>query len=388
MTGVNVLICQSSRLALLFILALVAFDMTTAMGFDDRYPPVGEYRHSLPISERYEQIRDTLTTSLKFNDIIKSTEHTVDMDVVRFSRGQKRTTGTVSIHFFSDSTGGWKYLKFHNVSFLVDDERWSFNPEHEGDVGKGYVTESFYVHLTEEQFLRLVNAKRIEIALATDKYSLVHRDRDALKDFASLLNSPQTDLSNRHVGPWRPRTIDRRTIPPGEGVASVDDEERAAAGALTLEYWDTFDRLSVSNPLLLEAFCEDQDKQNKVVAIEFGTRFKVLSIKNRPRTALEKNAGFKFDKRNVEAKILEGEYRGLVVWFPYESVALSSKVPAKAEADAEAAAQAESKLGLAKSHDKDGRKKLAIAGYKEVIDKFPGTSQAEQAKVRLLEIEP
>ena len=65
--------------------------------------------------------------------------------------------------FTNVGDAGWRYLSLHPITFLVDGKRLVYDPEHKGDVERGYVMEHMWVDPTKKQFLDTIYAKSVEI---------------------------------------------------------------------------------------------------------------------------------------------------------------------------------------------------------------------------------
>jgi len=103
----------------------------------------------------------------------------------------------VSFYFRNDSTDGWKYLKYHDIIFLVDGERWRFDTDHDGDIKDGHVIENLFVNLSEKRFLEVVNAVKVEIKVGADSFPIGPSVMEAIQDFASLIANPDAPIPDR-----------------------------------------------------------------------------------------------------------------------------------------------------------------------------------------------
>lgn len=107
------------------------------------------------------------------------------------------TTGRLMIMLSSltDRRSGtaWKYLRCHQVAWLLDDVPLDLGEaHHEGHVVRGGVIETISQAITPAQLQAVGNASRAEYRICTDVYSLSGTDIAALRDMASrhLINGP------------------------------------------------------------------------------------------------------------------------------------------------------------------------------------------------------
>jgi len=59
------------------------------------------------------------------------------------------------------------------------------------------VSESLFVHLSEKRFLKVVNAGSFEVKVGHDVIEVLASHKEALKDFASLLDNPEAVIVDR-----------------------------------------------------------------------------------------------------------------------------------------------------------------------------------------------
>jgi hypothetical protein len=168
-----------------------------------KYPPIGSYRHHFKITETYDKFRDDTALRIVLPGVVDREQYKVDLILNRHSSGRKRDKGEVSFYFSCRSEDGWKYLKYHRIVFLVDGDRWSFDPDHDGDVKTGYVLEHLFVRLTEDRFLSLANAAKAEVKIGGDNFEFSASQLEGIKDFASLLDNPESPITNKEsaIGP-------------------------------------------------------------------------------------------------------------------------------------------------------------------------------------------
>lgn len=189
--------------AMRFRLVLAAIILSgfgsTALGQEaaKEYPRLRDYRHPYKIEEKYDKFRDDTALWLRYETMYYGNKYDLELNVIRHSPGRKRTKGGVDFYFCNDSRDGWKYLKYHTVIFLVDGERWNFEPDHDGDVEDGYVLEHMFVHMSESRLLQLANAMRVEIKVGADSFPFREPAMEAIRDFASLIANPEAPIPDR-----------------------------------------------------------------------------------------------------------------------------------------------------------------------------------------------
>lgn len=184
-------------------MSLLLLICLATVGADDgpAYPPASFYLHDREFEEGYDKFHDELRLSVSLGEVFRGPDSRLRLDVTRVSPGVLRTRGGVNLHFIGNGSDGWRYLKFRRVVLMVDGERWTYDPEHHGDVMKGGVLEQLFVPLTEERFLKLAGAKSAEIKVAGDVIKLSYADLQAIRELASLIGDPSAPLPDRTPRP-------------------------------------------------------------------------------------------------------------------------------------------------------------------------------------------
>ena len=161
----------------------------------DDAPAVGP--HNYKIKQEYDRIEDQTTLRLDLGVIWRNAENELELKIAKTFRGKGRSIpdGDPRLLFMNDGKKGWRYLEYHPVTFLVDNERIRFEPDHDGRVGDGYVLEFLTPDLSGSQFQALVNAKSVEIRVGIDEVHLDPARMNALRDFASYASNPDRLLS-------------------------------------------------------------------------------------------------------------------------------------------------------------------------------------------------
>lgn len=181
-------------LAILMVVAVPVLAQEKRVG-EPSYPPPSNYRHQFSISETYDKFADKTDLSVSLGIVFSAPDDTLTLKVYRTFSGTKRTKGAVSFYFRNRGEDGWRYLKYHPIIFLVDGERWTFEPNHDGDVETGYVLEHLFVHLSEDQLLKIAHAKSAQVKVGCDIVYFKPEHVTALKDFASLIGDPSAPIN-------------------------------------------------------------------------------------------------------------------------------------------------------------------------------------------------
>ena len=96
-----------------------------------------------------------------------------------------------NLHFIS-SSDDWKYLDFHPLIFISDDQRYSWESSevsHNGDVGHGYVLEQMHVNMPYEQFKQLAYARIVQGRLGIYEFSIPDADREQMRILVEYFES-------------------------------------------------------------------------------------------------------------------------------------------------------------------------------------------------------
>lgn len=133
------------------------------------------------------------------------------LDVYAVSPDGGRTAPAyVALHFISSSSE-WRFLKFHPLILLIDEERVSWDSDdvsHNGDVGHGYVLEQMHVRLKRDQLRKLALAKTVEGKLGIIDFSLPYEKRESLRVLSEILKSQEGSTANK-----APEAIGAETAP-------------------------------------------------------------------------------------------------------------------------------------------------------------------------------
>ena len=86
-------------------------------------------------------------------------------------------------HFIS-SSDDWKFLEYHPLIFISDDQRYSWESgevSHNGDVGRGYVLEQMHVNMPYDQFKQLAYARVVQGRLGIYEFTISDIDREQMR---------------------------------------------------------------------------------------------------------------------------------------------------------------------------------------------------------------
>jgi hypothetical protein len=85
------------------------------------------------------------------------------LEISAFFLEAKSPPRSVRLRFTSQSRSGWKYLDFHPLKLLIDEELIDLgNVEFDGDVGDGYVLEYMTIDLPLDILAKMLRAKTVE----------------------------------------------------------------------------------------------------------------------------------------------------------------------------------------------------------------------------------
>ena len=82
----------------------------------------------------------------------------------------------------------WKYLRNHNITFLLDGVSLKLGQvKRDSSVGSGNVTEHLLKIISLETFLKIINAKEVEVQLGSTEIKISHEELEAMRDYASRM---------------------------------------------------------------------------------------------------------------------------------------------------------------------------------------------------------
>jgi hypothetical protein len=162
------------------------------------YPPPGSYPHTCEISEEYEKFHNITTLNVRLGVVWSNGQNKLEIQVYQSFEGEGRTKplGSPRLMMVNHGEDGWRYLDYHPVVFLVDGERLKFDPKRDSTVRSGYVLEYLWPDLSKYQFLKVIYGSRVQVQVGLDEFELGESRLNALKDFASYIQSPSRRLSS------------------------------------------------------------------------------------------------------------------------------------------------------------------------------------------------
>ena len=161
---------------------------TPTLSIYEQIPPRGDYDHgSIEVTEEYDRFSDftfvNLTSEVGW---MYGPE-----DGLYVICGYDGTSPSIPLFVeigFQSSSDDWDYLDCHSVYFLIDDSiRLHPDTEHDGTVGNGWVLEMVSMYLDTSDFLKIVNAEKVEVSLCNDEFTLTDNQMEALRDAASRM---------------------------------------------------------------------------------------------------------------------------------------------------------------------------------------------------------
>lgn len=92
--------------------------------------------------------------------------------------------------FFLSSGAAWRFLKLHNLIFILDDERLDLGEgRHNGRInsaGRSAVSESVTFSLTTDELEEIADSKQTELQLGAFEGKLTAEHKQMIKDFIKL----------------------------------------------------------------------------------------------------------------------------------------------------------------------------------------------------------
>jgi hypothetical protein len=150
-------------------------------------PPRGKYKHGYKITEEFDRFKGNTVVALD----TRPAEYSRGPGSLSVLYAYKGNTPVVpsEVYFrLVSEADDWQYLKCHMLTLLLDDQI-SMEPktEHDGSVGNGYVLEFVMSALSVDEFLQIVNAKKVEGKLCNTEFVLSKEQMEALRDIASRM---------------------------------------------------------------------------------------------------------------------------------------------------------------------------------------------------------
>jgi hypothetical protein len=178
--------------------------------------------------QAYDEFHDVTTLRLNFGPVYRGEHHEVEVGLTWFCKGRDRNSpvqGT-SLRFVSDSSDGWVYLEYHPAALLVDGERFEFDTQHDGPVGRGYILEFITARISDARLRALAEAREIRGKIGLHEFRLTPDQLDALRVFTAFVHDPTLEVPDpRAPKPPKPPT-------PEEVTAQEAREAKARADAV------------------------------------------------------------------------------------------------------------------------------------------------------------
>lgn len=92
-----------------------------------------------------------------------------------------------SVLIHGTSTSGWRYLDFHPVVALCDNQPIDFGEtKHDGSIGSGYVLEFISFYIENSMMKRISNCKDFKYRVGIDEVTVPYGDRESWRRLADL----------------------------------------------------------------------------------------------------------------------------------------------------------------------------------------------------------
>jgi len=158
----------------MFTTLLLAAMVLGSQDVKEEYPPPGNYPHSFQIRQKNDRFHDVTSLEMDFGTVWSDGQNKLELKVHQFYKGDGRSKprGDPAFRFLNTGRDGWRYLKYHPIVFIADGKRLRYDPEHDGDVGDGYVLEFMWVHPEKSELLSLIYSKNVGVMVGIDQFSL------------------------------------------------------------------------------------------------------------------------------------------------------------------------------------------------------------------------
>lgn len=187
------------RIAVLIILTLIyalpcAATQNAATQDAKLQPPAKrEFKHKAKIKTKYDRFEDQTTVYIEGKRVLGGFLSDLTMGASISYRGQKASLPKdVLIFFKSSNTEDWRFL--HDVErelyVLADGERLPLGTMTRTDstvLTGGRVSEEIGTLISSEQFLKIIQARKVEMKLGRYQFELKEEHLEALRDLASRM---------------------------------------------------------------------------------------------------------------------------------------------------------------------------------------------------------
>ncbi len=153
-------------------------------------PARGEYQHNGAITEKYDRFdKRTGVHLITASDALARRGRGGGLTVYYSYPGETPTPPSIVNIGFMSINDTWEFLSCYSLAFLVNDtDTISTDSTHDGDVlDGGKVGEIVTADLALDDFLRLVNAQKLEAKLCNDEFVLTDAQMASLRDVASRM---------------------------------------------------------------------------------------------------------------------------------------------------------------------------------------------------------
>lgn len=353
------------------------------------------------VEQEYLRFDDETVLKVELGPILKASDSRLKMSVYRVYAGEGRSgsAGSMKLNLYGSSEHGWKYLKFRRVVLLAGEERFRFDPDHDGTVEKGYVFEYMNVDLSDSQLRRIATAEKVEGVIGTDEFTLSREQREALREFIRYLDDPNLVVKPAPGPAAKAGDPDLREDA-NDGPArnfsktavlklGISREDRNAYILPDVRLFDELDDiLARGNEIAALDWQIERLRSNQAVGVALGTRVGILRERKRVRAAAIPVV--------LKVVVLEGRWKGKVGWCAKSQVAGITNVSAedskiapekRAATTSDQTKKAETKLKMALGLEKAKKPKAALDYYRELVNEFPGSTQAKTAAGRIKALE-
>jgi len=154
-------------------------------------PPRGTYKHTYTVTEEFDRFGDKTVVVLPPQPWEIWKERPPGPGGLQVTYSYPGTAPTLPSEVYLGLVSlvdTWQYLDCHNLTLLLDGRvRMPLKAEHDGRVWAGSLRETVYGILSVNEFLQIVNAKKVEGQLCNTEFVLSTDQMEALRDLASRM---------------------------------------------------------------------------------------------------------------------------------------------------------------------------------------------------------
>ncbi len=182
-------VAVSVVLSLTFVAHRAAAQDSKAQDDKPQPPAKRQFNHKAKIESKYDRFEDETHVRLESKRVLGGFMEDVKMGASFFYKGQKLSTPEYFIILFVSDTKGWRFLDEaqRELVALADGQRISIGTlDRDSKVRSGgWVSEIMVKEVPYETFLKIVNAKKVEMKLGRYEFELKEEHLEALRDLAS-----------------------------------------------------------------------------------------------------------------------------------------------------------------------------------------------------------